>query len=88
MLLLNCRQTEDKASTFEDIVDAYIAYLQVSSKLGMKYIFQSDVFIWYIFGSIQGNLLKGKLVICFKWLTFVFFKWFHTLCQILHMHLY
>jgi len=45
MLLLNCRQTEDKASTFEDIVDAYIAYLQVSSKLGMKYIFQSDVFI-------------------------------------------
>lgn len=26
----NCRVMEDKASTFEDIVDAYLAYLQVS----------------------------------------------------------
>jgi hypothetical protein len=27
--IVNCRVLEDKASTFEDIVDAYLAYLQV-----------------------------------------------------------
>lgn len=28
--IVNCRVLEDKASTFEDIVDAYLAYLQVT----------------------------------------------------------
>ena len=27
--IVDCRVLEDKASTFEDIVDAYLAYLQV-----------------------------------------------------------
>lgn len=36
MLLFNCRITGNKKSAFEDIVDAYLAYLQVSFKIILK----------------------------------------------------
>lgn len=35
MYLLECRDTGDK-STFEDILDAYLAYLQVSLNICLK----------------------------------------------------
>ena len=41
---------DDSSSTFEDIVDAYLAYLQVSSMLLSKFTSYSDwKFIFIIF---------------------------------------
>lgn len=39
LFLFNCRVMDEKGSTFEDIVDAYLAYLQVSL-INEKLIYQ------------------------------------------------
>jgi hypothetical protein len=37
MLFFKCSTKVDEASTFEDIVDAYLAYLQVGFKLSLSH---------------------------------------------------
>lgn len=57
MLLSNCRTAADRASTFEDIVDAYLAYLQVSFELSLSFCILS-LFSNYNWGH---QLIFGEL---------------------------